>query len=221
MAVRRKTIKREVGPALRAVLEPGDQIVAETWATTGPGPWLDVVGAILVMASEFAGFKIGTAALWGGFTAICVPLTMMIMRRPVFVAVTERELICYRLSRGTNDPDRLWFRAPLLTVRVTSLGPVVFSRWRSIRYDGPGVDGRGLRLNVYGRWRRDLDERTSGAARPGRQRGGPAAHQSASQRPRRLKDACDEIGPSGLSALASPDLMRRPRMRRLLGENPC
>jgi hypothetical protein len=158
VAVRRKTIKREVGPALRAVLEPGDQIVAETWAITGPGPWLDVAGAVIVMALEFAGFKFGAGAFWGSLTLVCAPLALQLMRRSVFVAVTERELICYRLSRMTNDPDRLWFRAPLLTVRVTSLEPVVFSRWRSIRYDGPGADGRGLRLNVYGRWRRDLDD---------------------------------------------------------------
>jgi hypothetical protein len=31
-------------------------------------------------------------------------------------------------------------------------------RSRSIRYYGPGAEGRSLRLNVIGRWRRDLDE---------------------------------------------------------------
>jgi hypothetical protein len=40
---------------------------------------------------------------------------------------------------------------------VTYLGRR-FPRWKSIRYDGPGAEGRSLRLNVAGRWRQDLDE---------------------------------------------------------------
>ena len=84
-------------------------------------------------------------------------LVLLFMRRPVFVAVTRRQLICYRLSWMNNAPVRLLFCAPLPSTRVTYLGGAM-PRWRSIRYDGPGAEGRSLRLNVVGRWRQDLDE---------------------------------------------------------------
>lgn len=157
MAVRRSTIKREVGPALGKVMEPGDQIVAGTWAVAGPGPWLDMLATVPFLA--FGAFGITTGASPGawGFLPALLSVVLPFRRRPVFVAVTERQFICYRLSWMTNDPVRMLFRAPLLAVRVTGQG----RRWpqqTSIRYDGPGAEERGLRLNVTGRWRRDLDE---------------------------------------------------------------
>ena len=158
MAVRRNTIKREVGPALYKVMEPGDQIIAGTWAMAGPTPWLDTLVAVPFIAFSVAGFTTGASPspLWG-VTPSLVPLVLLVWRRPVFVAVTERQLICYRLSRMTNEPVRLMFCAPLLAVRVTSLGRSG-PRSTSIRYDGPGAEKRSLRLNVIGRWRQDLDE---------------------------------------------------------------
>jgi hypothetical protein len=157
MSVRRNTIKREVGPALYSVMEPGDQIVAGTWAAAGIGPWLDVVAAMLVVAFALVGVKLGDGPTWATFGVILLPLLRVGTRRPVFVAVTQRQLICYRLSRVTNSPGRLLFCAALPAVRVTSLRRTV-PGWRSIRYDGPGAGERGLRLNVPGSWRQDLDE---------------------------------------------------------------
>jgi hypothetical protein len=159
LAVRRNTIKRKIGPALCKVMEPGDQIIAGTWAMAGPGPWLDMLGVVPFIAFAAAGFTTGASPspLWGGVTPSLVPLVSLARRRPVFVAVTERQLICYRLSRMTNEPVRLMFCAPLLAVRVTSLGRSA-PRSTSIRYDGPGAERRSLRLNVTGRWRQDLDE---------------------------------------------------------------
>jgi hypothetical protein len=157
VAVRRTTIKREVGPALGKVIEPGDQIVAGTWAMAGPGLWLDMLGILPFFAAGVAGITAGASPGVWGFLSALLSLISVFGRRPVFVAVTERQLICYRLSRMTNDPDRLLFRAPLLAVRVTcpgGSGP----RRTSIRYDGPGAGERGLRLSVTGSWRRDLDE---------------------------------------------------------------
>jgi hypothetical protein len=157
VAVRRSTVKRTVGPALYRVMEPGDQIIAGTRALTGPTPWLEMLGTVPIVFAV-AGFT--TDATFQPFGVLLVNLALLalpFMRRPVFVAVTQRQLICYRLSRMNDQPVRLLFCAPLLSTRMTYLGRSA-PRWRSIRYDGPGAESRSLRLNVAGRWRRDLDE---------------------------------------------------------------
>jgi hypothetical protein len=91
---------------------------------------------------------------------VVVVLALGFLSRPVFVAVTQRQLICYRLSRMAGRPVRLLFSAPLAAVRVTPgrRMPVWMGGWRSIRYDGPGAEGRGLRLAVGWPQRRQLDE---------------------------------------------------------------
>lgn len=157
MAVRRSTVKRTVGPALYRVMEPGDQIIAGTWAQTGPALWLEMLGGIpfvLMVAG------ITTSATFQPFAplfSVVLPLVLVFVRKPVFVAVTQRQLICYRLGRMDNAPGRLLFCAPVSATRVTYLGSSG-PRWKAIRYEGPGAEGRSLRLNVGGRWRQDLDE---------------------------------------------------------------
>ena len=160
MASRRSTVKRKVGPALYQVMEPGDQIIAGTLAMSGIGPWLEMLFiplALLVVALGVAGFTDGTppAPIWSGMAAL-LTLVRLATRRPVFVAVTQRQLICYRMS-WNYEPVRLSFCAPLPTVRVTSLRRPA-PRWRSVRYDGPGPEKGSLQLNVFGGWRQDLDE---------------------------------------------------------------
>lgn len=156
MAVRRNTVKRSVGPALYQVMEPGDLIIAGTLAVTGPTPWLEALGAVPIVVAV-AGITTGvTLEPFWQFCNLAL-LVLAFTRRPVFVAVTQRQLICYRLSRMNNAPVRLLFCAPLVSTRVTYLGRS-WPRWRSFRYDGPGAEGRSLRLNVVGRWRQDLDE---------------------------------------------------------------
>jgi hypothetical protein len=92
--------------------------------------------------------------------AAVVFLANAFLSRPVFVAVTQRQLICYRLSGMTGRPVRLLFSAPLAAVRVTPghRMPVWVTCWRSIRYAGPGAEGRNLQLTVGWSQRRQLDE---------------------------------------------------------------
>lgn len=163
--MRKEVVKRRVGPALYQAMEPGDQIIAGTWAMSGSSPAWDVLAAVPAVA----GGVVAAANLFGyhtaspGFPLVGIGLNPFILvplqyrRRPVFIAVTQRQLICYRLSRIGNEPTRLFFCAPLASVRMTSLRSGI-PRWRSIHYSGPGASDRGLRLNVYGHWRKDLDE---------------------------------------------------------------
>ena len=164
MAVRRSTIKLQVGPALYKIMEPGDQIIAGTSAMTGPGFWLDMLGAVAGVVAAVIGVRLAgimTGPIPGLVVAGAAPglLSAVVSscRKPVFVAVTQRQLICYRMSRMTNRPARMLFCAPLVAVRVTCLGRRT-PLWRAIRYDGPGAEGRSMRLNVVWLWRHDLDE---------------------------------------------------------------
>lgn len=100
MALRTSTIKLAVGPALYRVMEPGDQIMAWTWAMAGPGPWLDLLGAALSAPGIALGVAgIATGPNPGSFWVVVAPsllplasLVVVLWRRPVFVAVTQRQL---------------------------------------------------------------------------------------------------------------------------------
>lgn len=158
--MRREVLKRRVGPALYQVMEPGDEIMAGALAITGPSPAWD----LLLGLSALAGVAAGAAGLFSSFSPpqllgpvlVFVPFLfawpLQLRRRPVFVAVTQRQFICCRMSRLGYEPSRLLFSAPLSAVRMTALGGRV-PNWEAVRYSGPG-----LRFNVSRRWRRDLNE---------------------------------------------------------------
>jgi hypothetical protein len=146
-------------------MEPGDQIMAGALAMTGPTPAWELLFALPALI----GGTIGAEGLFSSFGPpqslgpifVFVPflfaLPLQLSRKQVFVAVTQRQLIVYRMSKLGNEPSRLLFSTPLASVRMTRLGSRV-PNWRAVRYSGPGADGSGLRLNVSNRWRRDLDK---------------------------------------------------------------
>jgi hypothetical protein len=163
--VRRDIVKRRVGPALHEAMEPGDQIIAGALAMTGPSPSWELLLALPALAGGVAGAvglfsSLSPPQLLGPvlvFVPFLLAWPLQFRRKPVFVAVTQRQFICYGMSRFGHEPSRLLFSAPLAAARVTNLGGRM-PNWGAVRYSGPGADGRGLRLNVSGRWRRDLNE---------------------------------------------------------------
>jgi hypothetical protein len=158
VAARRDTVKSQIGPALYRAMKPGDQIVAGMRVQAGLTPQLDLMICLPCAAFTAIAGIVGIGAGFAtGLAAWFVPLVLQFGRRPVFIAVTSRELICYRVSRLDSEPGRLMFRAPLTAVRMTSSGRGAL-RWRSVRYSGPGAGQRPLRLHAAGRWREDLDQ---------------------------------------------------------------
>jgi hypothetical protein len=162
-------------------MEPGDQIMAGALAMTGPSPVWELLLTLPALAAGVA----GAANLFGNFNPpqlllgpvlVFVPFLiawpLQLRRKPVFVAVTQRQFICYGMSRFGREPSRLLSSAPLAAVRVTNLGGRM-PNWGAVRYSSPGIGGRSLRFNVSGRWRRDLNEvlaalQVGGAAVDGR-----------------------------------------------------
>jgi hypothetical protein len=123
MPVRREAVRRRVGPALYQVMEPGDQIIAGTWAMSGSAPAWDALAALPAIALGIAGganhftnvsgpFTNVSGPVFGGAASMSVFFSTLLMlplqlrRRQVFVAVTQRQFICYRLSRMGNEPTR-------------------------------------------------------------------------------------------------------------------
>ena len=146
-------------------MEPGDQIMAGALAVTGPSAAWDLFLALPALAGGVTGalglFSSVNPPQLLGPVLVFVPFLfawpLQLRRRPVFVAVTQRQFICYRMSRLGNEPLRLLFSAPLAAVRMTDRGGGM-PNWKAVRYTGPGADGRDLRLNVSRRWRGDLNE---------------------------------------------------------------
>jgi hypothetical protein len=142
----------------------GRKILAGTCGWTGR---LRRWNALIAIAASIASFV--TIPLWPvshqssllSFEAarllpsvIAVILAVPFRHQPVFLAVTDRQLICVRMS-GTW-PTKVRFRIPRLAARVQG-GPRTV-RSRSITYFGPGARDWGLRFTAAGPWRQDLDD---------------------------------------------------------------
>ena len=161
----RKRVRAGVSHALNAVMEPGDEVVGDMLAKTGPTLALDLVAAtalvvLAVVAFALSGWRFAQSAggpdVLGGVLAVgCFlwPLPLW-LRKPVFVVVTRRQLVCFLLSRLdlSGTPRAMMFAVPLTS------GSITRSRW-SLRCTGP--DGRTIRLNkepLAWHARRDMNE---------------------------------------------------------------
>jgi hypothetical protein len=146
-----------VGDAIRQVMEPGETVLAAAKAMASWLPkwmlvavfvpytaWtilvarylpgLHVIGRVLIL--------IVSNAIVGG--ALSVYSDDEDRRRPVYVAVTQRQLICLRLEKaGAAGP--VLFSAMLPFVHMECVHRPL-RRWSYVRYRGPGVREHGLRL---------------------------------------------------------------------------
>lgn len=170
MAVRRKAIKLQAEPALREVMEPDDEIMAGMLAMVGLPPLTETAVGLPFIVLSFASIDAGRNILvvWITLLGSWLTLAISLRRRSVFVAVTQRQLICYRLAKFGGGPVRPLFCTPLAAVRITGTGRRTLN-WKSVRYLGPGAKDRGMRFYVYGSWLKDLAEvltalETGGAA---------------------------------------------------------
>jgi hypothetical protein len=152
-------IRERAAPALQEAMEPSEKIIAGAAADRGTSPVvvaLCVVGAglfpliALLTNSGLTSHKYWWLHLVDG---LVFPLAAYFLQRPVFIAVTNRQFICYRLARLGHRPVRMGFAAPLTAVRISSYRRVL--KWRSFRYSSPGAPS--LRFHLNRSWRKDLD----------------------------------------------------------------
>ncbi len=126
MAFRRAKIKEQFDAAIPAVLEPGEQVQAETLSQSGPSPWLAGVIGWLIM-------------LIGG-------------ARYYFIVVTDRRVLFMKASMMTGRPRGLAWADPRGAVEVSDVN-LTNAVWSKFRYQRP--DGKDIRLNVHRFWRND------------------------------------------------------------------
>ncbi len=166
-------VKQRAGLWLYRVMWPGERIVAGVRAEAAPFQ-------LPVLAIRLA--ALGLSLAWGVLATIhlvvllssqqapgpspfmpflVVPAVLATqlstwLVRPVFIAVTDRQVICYRLSFFDQQPSRLLFAVPLAEVRVTRYRQ---GRWfASLRCEAPeGGKVRRRRLTVARVWQPDLD----------------------------------------------------------------
>jgi hypothetical protein len=153
-----------VGPALYSVMEPGDEIVAGSTAQMGLSRRVDLAAALVGLSASVALGWLGWSGMQGDVSTFTVAFAtsafvflgaafprLQFLRMQVFVAVTRRQLICYRL-KFFGGPDRLMFAVPLPTGTVTC-------KDGSMTYTGP--DGKRIRIDPGPHGRRDLGEVTA------------------------------------------------------------
>jgi hypothetical protein len=141
---------------LQAELEPGEHIVADMAATSDPSLWyLALLPVALAMVAA------GLADLFGSqpvpradralsaLAALILGLAIQFAGRPVYVAVTDRRLVCRRMSRVRRGPEHAIFEVSLADLRVASYR---FGKYQSfIRCQGPGHQRIRLAVSRAGR----------------------------------------------------------------------
>jgi hypothetical protein len=138
-------------PAIQAVLEPGDRIVATMRVVERSRLVIATLGSLIFIAG-WAVAAIFTRAdfpvILPLFVACCaVNLWLWSRQHPYFIAVSERLLICHGVTWLLGRPTRLLFTAPLPAVSVTVGGKNPFLG-TFVRYRGPGVPPPGTNLVV-------------------------------------------------------------------------
>jgi hypothetical protein len=139
--VDRLALKWRAEEALRDGLQPGERIAAGSAVTSDPSRW----GAAALLAAAVAVTAAALASLLGPLPAgpacvLAVPvlgLGIQFLPRPMYIAVTGRQLIGCRLSRLRTTPRRPAFAAPLAELRIVN--------YRSGRY------GTSFRCEMPGR----------------------------------------------------------------------
>lgn len=153
-------VKQQVGPWLYRFMVPGERIVTGVRAVAGPPPaGLLAVGLAFGLADiaywiNLLVHGMGSPIPPGLVTPVLLGLNYL--NRPVFLAVTDRQVICFRLSAYGGKPARFLFAAPLPDVRITRYRR---GRWRASLHCRAPVDGRSRnhRLSVPRVWQPDLD----------------------------------------------------------------
>jgi hypothetical protein len=144
-------VRAGVSPELNSVMEPGDQVVADMLAQTGPSVAIDLAVSLCLVIAGLGAIALSTWRLvhgeggtdWLGGVAVVGGLLALVpqwLRRQVFVVITRRQVICYRLGRSDTSgiPRQMMFAVPIQS------GFFARSHW-SLRYTGP--DGKAIRFN--------------------------------------------------------------------------
>jgi hypothetical protein len=167
-----KRTKGVIDSTLRTMIDPGETISARLLAQVGPSPFLllwipplliglPVVATGLLLIIDHAGLDATSvfatvcsiAGVLGVGTGVALPL---ITEKQVWLAVTDTQLICYKVSWFGRRPIWLLFSATLSDVQLTDYQ----QGWAldSVKYRGPSGTAKPLRINLAQKWRPELSQ---------------------------------------------------------------
>lgn len=149
---------------LAHMLAPGEQIVADARAASGPGPGWDLPALLLVLAAAYAGWRdlfgsglpaaLGFLVPLGSFASLWL-VAFERARKPLHLLVTDRQVILVRMNRR-GEPARVLACLPLASVTLQTgrsfyLRTVVIAAADGGPIRVGGKDRTRLRLIVIGR----------------------------------------------------------------------
>jgi hypothetical protein len=146
-------LEQKAEDELRRDLLPGEQVAVGSIVTSDPSRWGAAVLAAVSLALVVVGLLSWFGPLSGGpFVAAVLPalgLGVQFLPRPMYVAVTDRRLICRRVSRFRGRPRRPAAAVALADLRILNYRRGKFGA--SIRCEIP--EGKPITLH-WGRARR-------------------------------------------------------------------
>lgn len=163
----RAALQRQAAEALRHDLQPGERFAVGAVVTSDPSRW--AMAALLTMAVVLT--TVGLLSLLGPLPASPViamgapalGLSIQFLHRPMYVVVTDRRMICIRMSRFRSTARRPALAAPLADVRILSYRSGHYRA--SIRCEVPGR--KAILLHVSRAGRKDFAEVEMALARSG------------------------------------------------------
>jgi hypothetical protein len=122
--VNKVALRQQAADRLRHDLQQGERIAVGSAVTSDPSRW----GAGVVLVVALALIAAGLLSLLGPLPAspvigLALPvlgLGVQFLPRPVYLVVTDRRLICSRVSRLRGTPGRRAFAVPLADLRILS-----------------------------------------------------------------------------------------------------
>jgi hypothetical protein len=138
------TIKSRANAAVFQIIDSDDEIVAGTWALTGPPLWLDLL------------YTISAVRYFPLLGQLLPPVELLapVIGRRTYVAVTRRRMIFIQLSWPRNKPRQVVLDVPVSVARISD-GRRGFAL-DSARYTGPGASDLGV--STGWQWRSDFEE---------------------------------------------------------------
>lgn len=133
-------LRRQTEDQLRRHLVPGEQVAAGSMVTSDPSRWGAAVWGVASLALGAVGVLILLGALPSSpaltMAALALGWGVLYLPRPMYVMVTDRRLVCCRLSRFRRRPRGSVIAAPLHDLRIVAHRQGQFGA--SIRCEVPG-----------------------------------------------------------------------------------
>lgn len=155
--------------SIRMADGPADDLTAGTMASLSPAFWVilaagacaGTVPMLLVSLMPDGIVRILTSfVIYGAFGGISA-IWLGRMQRPVYLAVTQDELVCYRVPKTSQKPARadMLFRMSPCLIRITGKKDKEGRNWViRVKSRTPGATGRLRSLAVDRSWFRELDD---------------------------------------------------------------